>query len=253
VIEVSEGRIDSMIETFTRQWTRPPSPNELDGLVVGYVREEALAREAMALGLDRDDTIIRRRLAQKIEFVIGDLEAPPTPDDPVLREWFEANQDRYRHGGRITFEQVSFDPSRQADKLESNVAETLSRLNSLDPPAAETLGELRMFEPRYEALTTEDVKAMFGDEFAQQLARLTLAAWAGPIESGAGIHLVKVVERTDGDVRPFAELRERVIRDYQAEWLQRRTEERIDEIVAKYEVRLDPVLSREPAAEARNP
>ncbi len=125
-ILVSEGRIRNLAQGFRRTWQRPPTRAELDGLVQDYIREEVLYREAKALGLDQDDTVIRRRLRQKMEFVSDDAAALDSPSDQDLADWLAAHPDAFRVEPRATFAQIYLDPRRHGDRLEAD-AQTPAR------------------------------------------------------------------------------------------------------------------------------
>ena len=111
---VSEARIRNLAQNFSRTWQRPPTREELDGLVEAHLREEVLYREAVALGLDRDDTIIRRRLQQKMEFVSEEAAALAKPTDEDLAKYLAANTEAFRVEPRVTFAQVYLDSRQRA-------------------------------------------------------------------------------------------------------------------------------------------
>jgi hypothetical protein len=136
---VTRGRIRSLAETFSRLWNRPPSQEELEDLVREYVREEVLAREALALGLDDDDTIVRRRLAQKMEFLSEDVAELAQPTEEELERYLSTHPESFRLDSRLGFSQVCLDPVTRGDSLEADAARLLGELESrgsgLDPAA----------------------------------------------------------------------------------------------------------------------
>jgi hypothetical protein len=218
-IVVTEGRIASLATAFARVWQRPPTEAELDGLIRDHVRDEVLAREAMALGLDRDDTIIRRRLRQKLEFVSEDVAALAEPTEAQLRAYLSDNPDTFRTDRRFTFSQVHLDPQRRGERLAGDAARLLAQLERAGPRAdVSTLGDSRMLEAQYAALPAVEVARQFGDRFAAKLGQLPVRQWQGPIESGYGVHLVLVSERTEGRVPALEDVRAAVRR----EWLNTR-------------------------------
>jgi hypothetical protein len=249
-IVVTQGRIRSLVETFSRQWSRAPSDDELAGLVRDFVREEVLAREALALGLDRDDTIVRRRLAQKMEFV-ADTEAPSDPTDDELRAFLDANPERFRIEPRISFSQVFLDRGRRRDALERDVATLLARLNAAGEAAdIATLGDSRLLDARYDDVSTHDVAARFGGAFAEKLQDLPLARFVGPIESGYGAHLVRVERRTGGRVPAIDEVRDAVAREWKESKRRDAKDAYLQAMLARYRVTIepDPASSREQVA-----
>jgi hypothetical protein len=227
-IVVTEGRIRNLTETFARTWQRPPTGEELDGLVEDYIREEVLYREGVALGLDRDDTIIRRRLRQKLEFISEDEANAIEPTDVELAEYLAKNADAYRVESQLTFTQVFLDPSR-GDRFDADAAALLdvlrTRGDKVDPA---TLGDSLMLEPRYEFATESDIARLFGSEFEAALREQAVGEWVGPLKSGYGAHLVRLEARTPGRVAELAEVRNEVARD----WAARR---RLDLLDAQYQ------------------
>lgn len=238
-IVVTEGRIRNLTDTFTRTWQRPPTGDELNSLVEDYIREEVLYREGVALGLDRDDTIIRRRLRQKLEFVSEDAANAEQPTEQVLAEFLAANADAYRIDGLLTFAQVFLDPSKRGASLESDAAGLLDALRSrgdrLDPA---TIGDSLMLEARYEQATEDDIARLFGAEFGAALRDQPVGEWVGPLKSGYGAHLVRIEARTPGRTATLAEVRDAVARD----WSARRRQELLDaqyrELLSRYRVRM---------------
>src|SRR6476659_3404233 len=127
-IVVTEGRIEALVAAFTRTWQRPPTASEREGLIREYIREEVYVREAITLGLDQDDVVIRRRLRQKLEFVSEDLSSQADPTDGQLRAYLNAHQDAFRVEPHFTFRQVFLDPQRRGDKLSRDAARLLTGL-----------------------------------------------------------------------------------------------------------------------------
>jgi hypothetical protein len=214
-IVVTQGQIEHLAAGFTRTWQRPPSAEELDGLIRDYVREEVAAREAVVLGLDRDDTIIRRRLRQKLEFVSEDLAALAEPTDAELRVYLKEHADAFRTEPRFTFSQVYLDPQRHGGNLARDTAQLLVQLQQAGSHAdGAALGDSFLLEHRFEAVSAGEVAKQFGEKFAAKLGELTPGQWQGPVESGYGVHLVLVSERTQGRVPELAEVRDAVRREW---------------------------------------
>jgi hypothetical protein len=211
-IVVSEARIQAIVQNFTRTWQRPPTRDELDGLIESFVREEVMVREALALGLDRDDAIIRRRLQQKVEFVSEQGAALARPTDDELRAYLAAHPDAFAVEPRITFEQITLDPARRADSA-GDARRLLEQLNRPGSRAdASSLGDrLLLLEPRYAGAPQREVARLFGADFAAALVQQPVGRWVGPVKSGYGLHLVRVDALEPGgapaldDVRPLVE------------------------------------------------
>jgi len=224
-IVVTPGKIEQLVTGFSRTWHRPPTPQELDGLAEDYIREEVLYREALAMGLDKDDTIVRRRMRQKLEFLTGDASAIVAPTDQDLQSWLDQHPDKFRVEPAIAFSQVYFNASRRGETAFAAAAKALTQLNSAAKNiAAPEHGDATMLPHELPLSRVDEVASVFGNEFAQQIVQLESGRWAGPVQSSYGWHLVYVSERAEGRSRPLAEVREAV----QREWLEARRREVVD-------------------------
>lgn len=214
-IVVTQGIIDGQVESFSRTWLRPPTPQELDELIREYVREEVYYREGMALGLDRDDTVIRRRLKQKLEFVAEAAGVADEPTDDELRAYLREHRDDYRVDARVSFVHVFLSTERRGEETlrdAGRLATDLGASSTAIDPA--TLGDPTMLERQFEDVPTRDVAAQFGDAFAARLAELPIGQWQGPVESAYGVHVVRINARTDGREPDLDEAREALRRDW---------------------------------------
>ena len=214
-IVVTQAQVESLVTGFTRTWQRPPTSLELEGLIREYVREEVCSREAMALGLDKDDTVIRRRLRQKLEFISDSVASQAEPTDEQLQEYLQAHPDRFRRERQLTFSQVYLDPQKHSENLTRDVNQMLAELRlARSKTDVAKMSDSLLLEPAYEALPVGEVSKQFGERFAAKLVDLPLGEWSGPIESGYGLHLVLVSNRSDGSVPALEEVRESVKREW---------------------------------------
>ncbi len=214
-IVVTQGQIASMVSGFTSTWQRPPTPEELERLIQDRVKEEVYSREAMALGLDQDDTIIRRRLRQKMEFLSDDVAAQAEPSDAELSAYLQEHRDSFRIERRFTFRQVYLSPERRGESLAQDTAQVLAQLRKAgDEADISQLGDPFLLERAFDAVPEGEVAKLFGDKFAVRLAELTPGSWQGPVESGYGVHLVFVGDRTDGGVPALRDVRDAVYREW---------------------------------------
>jgi len=217
-IVVSEGQIENLINSFQRAWQRPPSREELAGLVGDRVREEVYCREAMAMGLDKDDTIIRRRLRQKLEFVSEDIGVMAEPTEGQLDAYFRAHLDTFRVPERFTFSQVYLNPQKHGhgESMKRDAAQLLAELNlagdKADPAA---VGDAFLLDREFVAVPAGEIAKQFGEKFAVELTKLALGQWQGPIESGYGMHLILVRGRTEEHMPELAEVRAAVRREWE--------------------------------------
>ena len=249
-IVVTRGTLDHLVAGFSRTWQRPPSRQELDGLVEDHIREEVLYREALAIGLDKDDTIVRRRLRQKLEFLTGDASAIVAPADHDLQSWLDRNQDKFRVEPAVAFSQIYFNPARHGEAALIAASEALSQLRRTEEhPAFTELGDATLLPSEMPLSSAADVGHVFGHDFARLVTQLPPGRWTGPLQSGYGLHLVRVSERTAGGSRPLAEVREAV----QREWYAARSKEIIDltygKLRGKYSIRIDDYPHPRAAAE----
>jgi hypothetical protein len=224
-IVVTTGKVEQLVTGFSRTWQRPPTQHELDGLVEDHIREEVLYREALAMGLDKDDTIVRRRMQQKLEFLTEDGSSAALPTDQDLQSWLDKHPDKFRVEPAIAFSQVYFNTGRRGESASAAAAKAYASLGragtNIAPPE---LGDPTMLPHELPLSRIDEVASVFGKEFAQQIARLEPGRWVGPVQSSYGWHLVHVSERTEGRSRPLSEVREGV----QREWLTERRKEIVD-------------------------
>jgi hypothetical protein len=214
-IVVTQGQLASMREGFTLTWQRPPTREEWEGLIRDRMREEVYYHEALALGLDKDDLIIRRRLRQKMEFVTDDVVAPPQPTDDELSAYLQAHPDLFRVEQQFTFRQVYLNPAKHGKNLARDAAQLLAQLNQAGSKTdILALGDSLMLEHKFDALPAGEVAKLFGEKFATTLGGLSLGQWQGPVESGYGVHVVFLAERAEGRLPPLEDVREAVRREW---------------------------------------
>jgi len=247
-IVVTQSQIEQLVIGFTRTWQRQPTQEELAGLVEDRIREEVLYREAMSMGLDRDDTIVRRRLRQKLEFLIPDLAsqiAPPTERE--LEAYLQQHADKYRGAPTVSFEQVFFDRERRGKSVSTDAVAALTRLNGPGGSAVnlDTVGDASLLPIELTRSQESEVARLFGGTFSEGLVKVPPGRWVGPLESSYGLHLVLVREQVPGRAPEMASVREAVLRDLQAE----RRQQALDAAYAKFRRRYAVVV--EPLAMAR--
>lgn len=239
-IVVSRGRIANLTQTFTQTWQRAPTESELDGLVEDHIRDEVLYREAVALGLDRDDTVVRRRLRQKLEFLFEDSKLAGEPTEPELERYLEENAADYRVESRLSFSQVFLDPGKRGADLEADAARILAVLRKapahVDPV---TGGDSLMLAPRYEKASTSELVRLFGAEFEIALRGAPVGEWFGPVTSGFGAHLVRIESREAERTPELAEVRESVARDFNARRRQSGLDAQYQTLRDRYRIRVE--------------
>jgi hypothetical protein len=240
-IVVTREQIDSLATGFLRTWQRPPTPEEREGLVREHVRDEVYAREAIRLGLDRDDSVIRRRLRQKLEFIAEDAGGGEPIGEEDLARHLAAHPERFAVAAETSFEHVYLSPDRHPGTLEADTEALLARLRAGggSEGAGPALGDPFLLGDRFEAMPSDEISETFGEAFAHGLARLPVQSWEGPVPSGYGVHLVRVAERSPGRAAELAEVRDAVRRDLEHERRLHASEAYFQELLGRYRVRIE--------------
>jgi plasmid stability protein len=214
-IVVATSEIDQMVATFTRTWQRPPTEGEAKGLVEDFVRNEIYYREALAIGLDRDDSVIRRRMRQKMEFIFEDIAAQAEPTDEELLAYMKKHPDSYLVDPQIAFRHVYVNAAKRGKNAESDARQILAQLNQGTDP--DSVGDPLLLDAEIRLSPLWDISKQFGEEFGRNLLQLKSGKWEGPVRSGFGLHLVLVAKRVGGRLPDLKEVREIVKRDVMAE------------------------------------
>ena len=237
-IVVSVGDIERLSSNWSKKWNRPPTERELKGLVESYIREEVYYREALALGLDQDDTILRRRLMQKMEFLSNDLADLVNPDETALNDYFLANSDKYELPARVSFTHIYFSLDRHGSQIFAAAGKVLTdiRASSSPIPRAPDRGDPFMLQYDFTLETPFEVARLFGQGFAEQIFQLGTDSWLGPIESGYGLHLVRINEKIDARMPELAAVIDKVRTDYMFEQRQKTNKAIYERFRERYEI-----------------
>lgn len=237
VIDVSSGRVAQLYETFTRAWQRPPTPQEFNGLIDAFVKEEIFYREGTKMGLDRDDTIFRRRMQQKMEFLMEPGEAELNATEAELQAYLKENAGEFRIPVRVAFRQIFLDRGKHGQSFDQDLVDLLASLQagegSETPP---DLGDPSLLPAKVPLTRLDQIAGAFGGEYAEALAAAPSGRWAGPLISSFGHHLVFVEERTDAREPALGEVRDAVLREWQAAKRRTIAEERYRALRANYDV-----------------
>jgi hypothetical protein len=212
----------------------------MQSLIDDYVREEVLYREALVSGLDKDDTIVRRRLVEKMEFLSQEL-ASAAPSEKVLQEYFLENREKFRIPAEVAFSHIYFSTSKRGSTAEGDATRALVGLSSRQISVApfSGMGDPFMLQNEYPLQTQQQVKELFGDEFAGKIFQLEPGAWAGPLRSGYGFHLVRVLQKLPSRVPELAEVRGQVLTDFKNRRLQTASEGFYSQLRRRYQVEVD--------------
>jgi hypothetical protein len=245
-IVVSQGQQEHLVTAFSRTWQRPPTPEEFNGLVDDWIREEIAYREGLAMGLDTGDLIIRRRLRQKLELLAEDVISLDEPSDEVLQAYLDENTDDYRLEPRYSLRQIYFSADYRGANMEADALEVLEQLRSGAVDAEGTdwtrLGDRIALPPEARDTRVSALAARFGDVFAEGLAGLPTGEWQGPVQSGFGLHLVYLEDVNEGRALNLDEARDAVLRDYEAQRLRASVAALYDRLRERYEIVVEPLI-----------
>lgn len=233
-VVVSRGQVQSLQMQFERVWQRPATRDELQGLIDGWIKEEIFYREGIAMALDRDDPVVRRRVGQKLEFIL-DSAAPASATDAELQAWLQAHPDDYRIEPTYSLRQVFFDPARHGDKLDADIVAARRALES----GKLVEGDTTLLPAEMNAARATEIARFFGNEFVEGLTTVAIGRWHGPMRSAFGVHLVALSERQNAGRATLNDVRAEVERDL----LHARSEDAkaavYQRLRANYRVRID--------------
>ena len=253
-IQLSLDELAQLAVLFQSQWRREPTPEEFTRLVESKVQGEILYREAMAMGLDKNDEIVKRRMAQKMQFLAEDVATAREPTTAELKAWYEDNSDKFALPPRLSFRHLYFSPDRRGARARDDAGKAFVKLAGQpeDSKLAASLADPFMFQDYYRDRAPDYLGKEFGPQFALAVAKLAAGSWQGPIESGFGWHLVFVDTVIPGRVPAFEEIETDVKTTWLGEQKALAWEKAYKEMRAKYTVLLPvPADSASAAANAK--
>jgi len=238
VIHVSPAQRERLALAYQQQYAQPPTAEQLQQLLERYVTEEIFVREGLALHLERDDEIVRRRIAQKFQFLRTDLSVPQDPAPGVLEGWFDRNQVRYMTPVRVSFAQIYFSPDRDGEaRARVRAMNALNRLHPALSAGVPQLGDAFPGPGTAVALERDAVERVFGkSELSEALFAAPVAQWLGPIRSGYGWHLIYLTERKPSQPAVLDDVRSRVLADYMEEQREILNAQAVVRLRAKYTI-----------------
>jgi hypothetical protein len=215
-IVVTRGQQEALVMQFTKAWNRPPTASEFEGIIKDWIREEVAYRQALEMGLDGNDTIVRRRLRQKLELLAEDIVsmAPPTTED--LEAYRAAKRADYMLEPRYTLQQVFFSPDRRGEAAVQDAEQALVLLRAnTEQLDTEQIGDPISLPQRVVAASDRELKGLFGQVFTTELEGIEPGSWAGPLNSGYGVHLVYIEKAEPGRELTLEEAQAEVRRDWE--------------------------------------
>jgi hypothetical protein len=248
-IVVSRGQQENLIQTFERTWRRPPTAEELNGLIEDFIRMEIAYRESLAMNLDRDDIVIKRRMRQKLELLTEDLAAAMPPTEAELEEYLAANAETFRSAAIYSLEHIYFSPDRRGNQVEADAFQVLKELqeDALDNDS-EALGDSITLPARLTDASDYEISSIFGSQFLGGLGELRVGAWGGPIRSGFGMHLVRVSDRVEGTIPMLADIKEDVENELRSERRNQAVDSLYANLAKNYIIRIEPLVPVTPSS-----
>lgn len=248
-IVITEGRIDQLAAGFAGLKRRPPTREELDGIVNDAVREEIFYREAIALHLDEDDVIVRRHMAQKLQFVSEDTHPVPEPTQTQLRDFLAQHPQQFQAERGYSFTQVFLSPQRHGHQLYADGERMLSSLRRAPDDATLVKGgDPFLLNSHFERLPAGETARLFGADFEKALQTLATGQWQGPVASSFGIHLVLLRLRDEPGPPRLADVQDEVRRAWMNDQRELANARFYDELRRRYDVRVElPPTSNDPA------
>jgi parvulin-like peptidyl-prolyl isomerase len=238
-ITMGPAQIERIKAAWEKQWRRLPTKEELQKLIEQFIQEEVLYREALSLGLEKDDTIVRRRLAQKMRFLIQDIADQQQPKEADLKAFFEENQDLFKSPTRISFTHVYFNTDRRGAKAGEDARQVLASLKKNNVERAADHGDPFMLHHDYVEISQQETTRLFGRQFAENLFALKPGPWQGPLRSGYGIHLIRIVDFVPERMPELEEVADRVRQEYTDAQRRKANQEAITSLKARYRIVID--------------
>jgi len=242
-IIITFGDIEALQASFSRTWQRPPTDDELSGLIEDKVRDEIAYREAVAMGLDQDDAVIRRRLRMKMELLVEDIAGLSSPTDEELAAFLQKNRDSFRQEPQVSFKQVYLNSEKRGVNVMEEAQKRLADIAAAGPGAdPESFSDPNMLPKGFSLSYVSDIEKLFGPSFANGILDVEPGNWAGPVMSSYGLHLVFVRERIEGRDPQLAEVRETVEREWTAKQRREFKEETYKKLRERYAIIIEEPL-----------
>ena len=236
-VTVDEKVVVRLQGQFSRRWLRPPTLDELQSLIDEHVKEEILYKEAIKLGLENDDAVVRRRLRQKMEFISTDLLQVPKPSTDELKSFMKENPARFKLPASISFQQVFFSTQKRGYKAEEDAKKAKIQLNSKHTDYLQ-MGDPSLLEPEIPLSPISTIRNRFGEGFAKDVYPLEKGSWMGPIASSYGYHLVKIIERIEPPEQTFESVRNEVLREWKFDKERTLQQQFYEELKSRYIIQI---------------
>jgi len=247
-ITVTAEEMERQALIFAGENRRQPTDEDLKALLFSHVEEQVLMREAERLGLGEDDTIIRRRLAQKMRFIVEGVETPDLPDDETLKLWFEENIDKFITAETRSFSHIYLSPKEHGEAIETIALNILGQILLRNPPADwKSLGDPFMMKREFKNLSAIETTRLFGPDFAASIFSAEGPNWQGPRESAFGLHLIRIDNVTSKITPAFEDVRANVQTIWQEDAQRKANSEKLKELIQKYKIDVEDTNEGNPA------
>lgn len=233
-IVVDAAQVRQLSKTATAMRGEAPTREELERLVEPLIKDEVYYREALALGLDKNDDDVRTRLIDKMRYLTEDLADPEPATEDALHEFFDANPDLFLIPAKITFEQVFFSPSKRGEALQADIAAAIEMLRAGNDVGG--LGDDTPLRGRYDEAPREQVSVLFGDAMAEALFTMESGRWNGPYKSDFGMHLARLISRSEARRPTFEESKETALELFAGRQRERRNEAAYRSMRDRYDI-----------------
>lgn len=234
-IVLNENQVERLTADWQRTWQREPTPSEIDAIIREFIKEEIYFREAIRIGLDKDDLVIRRRLRSKMEYLSNSAAESQVPNDTILQAWLDQNLQKYVFGAKYGFEQIYFNAETEAA---ANIRANAILTNLRNGSDWHNLGDAISLPPKLDDEDIVEISKVFGDEFGVALGTAPINIWSGPIASGFGFHIVRIVQKSEGQTPRLAEVRTAVENDWRAKTTTEREQKSYQALLDGYEIEI---------------
>jgi len=244
-IEITTADVDRIVLLWEKRRKRPPTQKELDELIDKRIHEEVLYREALAMGLDKDDPIIRQLLAQKVEYISNDFITINTPEDNVLQNYLNVHSSKYKLPGKISFKQIYFKPVKHDASIKREAKQLLRELNQENNDLnISTLGDNFLYGTNFVNRREYEIKRLFGKVFTKEIFKLEKGKWMGPLESDCGLHIVYIDNKSVSRVAPLERVRESVLQNWISDERKKAKHAYIENLTKQYVIKISKPTSK---------
>ena len=236
-IDVSASRADRMVTLWEKRWNRLPTQEEFDGLTDQYINEEVLYREALAMGLDSDDPVVRRRLAQKVKFISNDIISIDAPTKQQLQTYLDTHASQYQLPGKVTFQHIYFNPAKHNALMEEEAEQLLAKFIALNIGSeVDDVGDSFLHGTAFKDIKEFEVNRLFGKKFTQMLFEQPAGKWVGPMVSSYGLHLIYIESKNKAQTASLVQARDSVLEDWMSDERKKANESFLTNLRKQYEV-----------------